>query len=119
MIPIIFPQRIYLSTKAVDFRKGINGLCGEVSNFMGKNPVDGSLFVFYNRHRDKLKMLLWGIDGFWLVHKQLEKGTFELPQISTTDAGCSYELSHDQLQCILSGIELRSVRFRKRYKMIA
>jgi transposase len=115
MIPIAIPARIYLSTKPVDFRKGVDGLCGVVTDYLGHNPLDGSLFVFYNRGRNKLKMLLWASDGFWLLYRQLEQGTFEFPKAE--EHAVSYTLSHEQLLCILSGIVLRSVRYRKRYKI--
>jgi transposase len=70
---------IYLSTRATDMRKSIDGLCGELQEYIGRNPVDGSLFVFYNRRRDKLKMLWWDRDGYWVLYKRLEAGTFEVP----------------------------------------
>jgi transposase len=92
-------------------------LCGEINDYIGTDPLSGSLFVFYNKRRNRIKMLLWDVDGFWLLYKRLEQGTFEIPQI--TPGACSVSLSGEQLQLILSGIELSSVRHRKRYKKAA
>jgi len=113
MIAIGFPSRIYLSSRAVDFRKCFDGLCGEVRDYLGADPLDGSVFVFHNRRRDRLKILLWDQDGFWLFYKRLEKGTFEIPAINSGVG--RIPLSREQLDLILSGIELRSVRHRRRY----
>ena len=118
MLPVAVPARIYLSTRPVDFRKTFDGLSGEVRDFLGKDPADGSLFVFYNRRRDRLKMLWWEGDGFWLFYKLLEAGTFQVPQASSPGTtACA--LSAEQLHLILSGVQLESVRWRKRYRVAA
>lgn len=79
MFGLTAPAAVYLSTRPTDMRKAMDGLCGEVSDYLGDEPTDGSLFVFYNRRRDKLKMLYWDRDGYWVFYKRLEAGTFELP----------------------------------------
>jgi transposase len=112
------PKAIYLSTRICDMRKSIDGLCGEVGDFLRRDPVDGSLFVFCNRRRDKLKMLWWDGDGYWLFYKRLEAGTFQLPQQSETNIS-HWTLTSQQFQLILSGIDLSSVRMRKRYRIAA
>jgi transposase len=118
MIPVnTFPPSIFLSARPVDFRKCFDGLCGEILDFMGGDPLSGALFVFYNKGRDRLKLLLWDTDGFWLLYKRLERGTFEIP--IAADGTRSVTLTGEQLQLILSGIELGSVRRRKRYKKAA
>jgi transposase len=107
------PQTIYLCARAVDFRKCFDGLCGEVRDYLGCDPLSDAMFVFYNRRRDRLKMLLWDRDGFWLFYKRLESGTFQIP--SPLD-GASYRLNDEQLHLMLSGIDLNSIRRRKRYQ---
>jgi transposase len=109
------PPRIFLSTRETDMRKAIDGLCGEARDYMGHNPVEGSLFVFYNRGRDKLKMLFWDRDGYWVWYKRLEAGTFQMPLFDGTAA--SVTLSGDELHLILSGIDLTSVKKRKRFQL--
>ena len=115
MIGLTLPTTIFLSARATDMRKSIDGLCGEVHNFLGRKSLDGSLFVFYNRRRDKLKLLFWDHDGYWILYKRLEGGTFQMP-LTTTDTSC-IELGSSQLQLILAGIDLNSIRHRKRYCM--
>ena len=106
---------IYLSDRFVDFRKSFDGLCGEVENYMGHNPLSGAVFVFYNRRRDKIKLLFFDRDGYWIHYKRLERGTFEMPLCRGTNR--SFSLSNQELMLILSGIELGSIKKRKRYKL--
>lgn len=115
MLAFGIPVAIYLCRRPVDFRKQFDGLCGEVLDYMGRDPRGGSLYVFYNRRRDRLKMLWWQADGFWLFYKRLESGTFELPLFGTA---VECVLRSEQLHLILSGVALSGVRWRKRYKAI-
>lgn len=103
----------FLYQKPTDMRKSFDGLSGIVSSELGKNPLCGDAFVFVNRRRDRIKLLVWDGDGFWLFYKRLEKGTFEIPQSHTGQY--SIELSWQQLMMIVAGIELSSVKMRKRY----
>ncbi len=78
----MFPQlpasvRIYLCTKPTDLRKGFDGLQGMVRDFVGQDPLSGHLFLFLNRRRDRVKVLLWDRDGFVIWYKRLEAGTFQ------------------------------------------
>jgi transposase len=113
MITFSFPSEIYLAIKPTDFRKCFDGLCGEVHSQFQNNPLTGALFVFYNKRKDRLKMLVWDTDGFWLLYKRLEQGTFEIPKASSDNT--TVTLTHQQLQLILYGIELSSIRKRKRF----
>jgi len=113
MIGLSFPSSIFMSARACDMRKSIDGLCGEVRDYLGCNPMDGTLFVFYNRRRDKIKLLLWGNDGYWVFYKRLEIGKFQMPLDSA--AATRISLDGSQLQLILSGIDLSSVRRLKRF----
>lgn len=69
------PLAIYGYTAAVDLRKQHDGLVAIVREQMQRDPFDGSLFVFFNRRRDRIKLLLRDRNGFWLLYKRLEKGT--------------------------------------------
>ena len=114
MISFSFPSEIYIANRPTDFRKCFDGLCGEAQSQLHVNPLGGALFVFYNKRRDRLKMLVWDTDGFWLLYKRLEEGTFEIPSARTD---CSVlTVTPEQLQLILYGIELSSVRKRKRFE---
>ena len=73
-------KRIYLACGATDMRKSINGLMMLVQNSFQLDPFDNGIYVFCNRSKDRLKILEWDMDGFWLYFKRLEKGHFRWPQ---------------------------------------
>ena len=74
-------KRIYLACGATDMRKQINGLAAMVEGSFKLDPFDAAIFVFCNRQRDRLKILEWDGDGFWLYFKRLEKGRFRWPAV--------------------------------------
>jgi transposase len=106
----------YLYREATDMRKGFDGLCGMVQNHLGKNAMSGDVFIFLNKRRNQIKLLLWEGDGFSLYYKRLERGTYELPTLNNEDR--HWSISHEQLLFILQGISLKHVRKRKRYQHI-
>ena len=94
-------------------RKGFDGLSGIVRNALQKDPLTGDIFIFTNRRRNQIKLLLFEGDGFSLYHKRLERGTYEIPESSQDHV----VLRHDQLQFILQGVLLKSIRHRKRFHL--
>ena len=76
MIQITPHIKIFLCPEPVDFRKGIDGLAGVCRNHLDKDPFSGSMFIFRNRRRTALKILLYDGQGFWLFIKRLSKGSF-------------------------------------------
>ena len=99
-------------------RKGFDSLCGMVISQMHHDVLGGAVFIFFNRPRNQVKLLLWEGDGFALYHKRLEQGTYELPTCGCADQQQppSASLTAQQLQLILQGISLKSIRKRKRYQ---
>lgn len=97
-------------------RKSFDGLSGLVNQKMEVNALAGDVFIFINKRRSQLKLLCWDRDGFCVYHKRLEKGTFELPQVSGSS---SIILTALQLQLILNGIQLQSIKQRPRFKISA
>lgn len=114
MLSLSSSLHYYLYLPPTDMRKGFNGLCGLVRNSLARDPMCGDAFIFINRPRTKLKLLLWDRTGYLIYYKQLEKGTFELP-LSPTSSN-EYVISWEKLILILEGICLSSVKQRKRYK---
>lgn len=102
---------IFLYTQPADMRRGFDGLGGIVRQFAG-DPLNGSLFLFVNRRRDRIKILHFDGTGYWLYYKRLEAGTFE-PIAS--DGPC-VEIDATQLAMLLGGVSLASARRRKRYR---
>ena len=104
-------QRYFLYGSATDMRKSFAGLSGLVGQHIRHDLLSGDVFIFINRRRDRIKLLMWDVTGFALYYKQLERGTFELPQM---DEQGSLELCWSDLVMLLEGIEIKSVRRRKR-----
>jgi transposase len=105
--------RIWLSTAPADMRKGFDSLAALVREHLGHDPLSGHLFLFVGRHRDRIKILYWDRDGFALWYKRLEEGTFRLP--SAKSVGASVELKASELAMLLAGIDLTSIKRRKRF----
>jgi len=109
-IPSTVP--IFLYTEPTDMRKGFDGLSGIVRSAFKADPLDGSLFLFINRRRDRLKVLHWDGGGFWLYYRLLESGTFE----TITSEGPCARIDGTQLAMLLGGVSLVGAKRRKRYQ---
>jgi transposase len=108
-------QRSYhLYRKETDMRKGFNLLCGIVVNELGRQVMSGDAFIFINKPRTHLKLLVYEQGGFTIFYRRLEKGAFEVPPFDL-DAK-SMQISCDQLHFILKGISLKEIKYRKRYQ---
>lgn len=106
--------QFYLFMGNADMRRTFEGLCGLVRNEMNQDPMDHQVYIFINKRRNQVKLLLWEGDGFSIYHKRLEAGTFERPL--TDENKKQVTLTRMQLQMILQGIKLESVIYRKRYQ---
>ncbi len=95
-------------------RRGFDSLSGVVTMQLQMNVLSGSVFIFINKKRNQVKLLLWEGDGLAMYYKRLEKGTYELPVYS--DENSSISITGQGLQLILAGISLKSVHKRKRYQ---
>ena len=113
MLNVPAKVRIFLYNRPTDLRKGFDGLHGVVLEGLHQDPLSGDLFVFLNKRRDRVKLLIWDRSGFWLFAKRLESGTFAVLRAASGDA--CVELSSRDLMLLLEGIELRDVRQRRRY----
>ena len=96
-------KAVYLSCGATDMRKSIDGLMGIVQNSFELDPFDEAVFVFCNRKRDRIKILEWDVDGFWLYFKRLEKGRFRWPQPGEEP---TMSLNPDELLTLLGGVKV-------------
>lgn len=103
---------IYAYTSPVDFRKQHDGLVAVVRDKLRANPMRGSLFVFFNRRRDRIKLLVWDRNGFWLLYKRLEKGTYEGLRRAP---GSKLEISRVELSMLLDGIALGKGKKRQHF----
>ena len=106
--------RVFLCTSPTDMRKGFDTLAVLVRDGLGYDPLSGHLFLFVGRRRDRLKILYWDRDGYALWYKRLEQGTFRMPVAKPDTA--SIELKASELAMLLEGIDLRSIKRRKRFR---
>lgn len=93
-------------------RKSFDGLSGLINNELKKNPLSGDVFIFINKRRDRIKLLIWDRNGFWLFYKRLEKGRF---QSLFANGQKGFSISYETLIMLLEGIDLNSIKRRKRY----
>ncbi len=98
--------RIFVARGAVDLRRSFDRLSAMVTEILRQDPFSGHLFAFFNRRRDRVKLLVWERGGFWLLYKRLERGSF-----ADLDRE---EISARDLFLLLEGIEV--VRERVRYE---
>ena len=96
-------KRVYLSCGATDMRKSIDGLMGIVGNSFSLDPFDNAIYVFCNKKRNRMKILEWDGDGFWLYLKRLEKGHFRWP---TVDNDPTMTVSAEELMVLLGGVKV-------------
>ena len=108
---------IYSCIGPTDMRKGFDGLMRLAEQQAARDVLQGGLFIFVNRRRDRVKLLWWDEDGLAIWYKRLEAGTFELPVVHEDDKHVS--LTPTELSLLLGGIELASVRRRKRFRQTA
>ena len=110
-LPWLFKSRdggrvVYLHRDAIDFRKNINGLASLVEHGLGLDAFAHAVFVFGNRRKDRIKILGWDRNGFWLLQKRLENARFIWPVKERAVA----ELTAQQLHWLLDGIDLSAMR---------
>lgn len=104
--------RIFLCRRPVDFRKAHDGLCAIVRDQFEDDPFSGDLFVFHNGAKDRIKLLLWDRNGFWLLYKRLERGRFPF---DVRGEGARVEIERAQLSMMLEGIDWRSAKRASRF----
>lgn len=96
-------KRVYLACGKTDMRKQINGLAELVTSSFHLDPFTEAIFVFCNRNRDRIKILEWDGDGFWLYFKRLEKGRFRWP---AEGSETTMTLSGEELGILLGGAKV-------------
>lgn len=112
MIAVPSDANILFYSRPTDMRKSFDGLAGIIRTELGREPTDGSWFLFINRRQDRIKILHWDRDGLALWYKRLEAGTFErVPG----DDGPVVKIDTMELSMVLGGISLVTAKRRKRF----
>jgi len=104
---ILLPKsvRIYVATSPTNLRKSFEGLSNAVRSILLRDPLSGHVFIFVNRRKTQVKMLMWTRGGFTIVHKRLERGRFSFPS-SVTGNVTSVEIDAHELAMLLEGLQL-------------
>jgi transposase len=120
MLSLPVSVRIFIYTGVTDMRRSFDTLAQMVEEHLEQNPESGHLYLFFNRRRDCVKMLLWEGDGFVIWYKRLEAGTFAMPnsRVARTDGSSSdgIEIRARDLNLLLSGVDPARVTRRKRFE---
>jgi transposase len=106
---------VYVATEPCCLRKSFEGLANEVRQALAKDPLSGHVFVFLNRRKNMVKLLLWTRGGFTIVAKRLERGTFTFPERVTSGAA-SVEVDVHELSMLLEGIDVARARTSRRWE---
>jgi transposase len=116
MLTFSTTQRIFLARAVVDMRKSFDSLTSLVRNQLGKDPFTGDAFVFIGKGRDRVKILVWDVSGFWVCAKRLEKGAFALPKPALAkDAVSALPLSVAEVHLLLEGIDVHAATYKGHY----
>jgi transposase len=108
--------RVFLCTIPTKMNYSFDTLMGLTQQIFDQDPLSGHLFLFASRQRDRLKILFWDQDGLAIFYKRLETGTFQLPRSVRGEQGI--ELDECQLNRLLTGLDLRTGRRRRRYRRV-
>lgn len=116
MLTLASGARIFMATRPVDLRRSYDGLGAIVEGTFGRSVRSGDLFVFTNRRANQVRILFWDRDGYCIVMKRLEAGTFR--RVVGRDGEAHVEIDAGELAMLLAGIDAPVIKRRKRYKMI-
>lgn len=107
--------RLYLANEPTDLRRSFDGLSAMVQGAFGMEPTSGDLFIFLNRRGTQVRILFWDRDGFCVLMKRLEAGTFR--RVKAVEGVAQVEIDAGELAMLLEGIDAPKVRRRKRYQL--
>jgi transposase len=109
MLNLSIATRVFVATQPVDLRRSFNGLFACVQEQLRLDPLSGHLFVFCNRTRNRLKILVWDGSGLWVCAKRLERGRFTWPRPPAPGIAVA-SLRNEELIALTSGLEVRAKR---------
>jgi transposase len=106
---IILPRavRVYFATRPANLHRSFDGLSNEVRATLARDPLSGHVFVFLNRRKNQVKLLVWTRGGFTIVHKRLERGVFSFPARVTAESA-SVAIDAHELAMLLEGIDVEA-----------
>jgi len=105
---------MFVATTPTDLRKSFDGLSALVASEFGKSPTSGDLFIFLNRRGTQVRILFWDRDGYCVLMKRLEEGTFR--QVTSAEGSTHLEIEAVDVAMLLEGVDANVVHRRKRYR---
>lgn len=113
---ILLPKsvKIYAATEPANLRKSFEGLSNEVRTVLAADPLSGHVFLFLNRRRSQVKLLVWTRGGFTIVHKRLERGRFTFPA-RVKGSAVRVEIDAHELAMLLEGLVASPLRSAARW----
>lgn len=115
MLTVARTARLYVRTSPTDLRKGFDGLTSLVAGEFEMEPRSGDLYVFLNRRGNQVRILFWDCDGYCVMAKRLEAGTFR--RVQGRQGEVQVEIDSWELGMLLEGMDAEKVRRRKRYRV--
>jgi transposase len=114
---ILLPRavKVYVALDPANLRRSFDGLSNEVRSVLGADPLSGHVFVFLNRRRNQVKLLVWTRGGFTVVHKRLERGTFAF-SAQVAPGVRSVAIDAHELAMLLEGIDVIRGRTSERWE---
>ena len=106
--------RIFVCLTPADMRRSLDGLAALTREILQEDPLSGHLFVFFNRRRDRTKILFWDRSGLCLYYKRIERGVFHLSRVASGDRP-RVEIDAVELALLLEGIDLSHAKRRARF----
>lgn len=116
MINLSNSNKVYLACGVTDMRKSIDGLAAIVQECFLLDPFSTCLFVFCNRKKDKIKLLQWQHNGFWLIYRRLEKGHFRWPSDNSNSV---LTITSRELNWLLDGLSLEQKQAHRKMEVSA
>jgi transposase len=114
MIPLPPSVRIYVATSPADMRKSFDGLSALARSAVNQDPMNGHLFVWFNRRGDQVRILFWDRTGYAILAKRLERGTFHLAK-TPAEGATHVTVDAAELTLLLEGIDLSQAKRRRRW----
>lgn len=115
MILVPGSVRVYFALEPTNMRKSFEGLSNDIRHALGHDPLSGHVFVFLNRRRNQVKLIVWTRGGFTIVHKRLERGTFAFPE-QLSEGVRSVTIDARELAMLLEGIEVMGAKMKPRWE---
>lgn len=108
--------RVFVARESVDMRKSFEGLSNQVQFVLGQDPLNGHVYVFLNKRKTLMKMLVWTCGGYTIVYKRLERGQFAFPSRVASETSAAVSIDMRELSMLLEGVDLVRARVHRRWE---